>query len=141
MNINKYNNEGYYDPTTYEALTNVEKAEQKPAFKPLVYICSPFLGNVRLNRKNARKFCRFTVEQNAIPIAMHLLLPQFMDDNNPKERELAMLMNMVLLGKCNELWVFGSTISSGMAEEIAKAKKRKQTIRYFTEDLKEITGL
>ena len=48
-----------------------------------------------------------------------------MDDDDSKERELAMFMNMVLLGKCNELWVFGSTISNGMAQEIEKAKKRK----------------
>ena len=25
MSINKFNSEGYYDPTTYEALTNIEK--------------------------------------------------------------------------------------------------------------------
>ena len=25
MGINKYNSEGYYDPTVYEALSNIEK--------------------------------------------------------------------------------------------------------------------
>ena len=43
MSINKFNSEGYYDPTPHEALTNVtrvEKAAAKAAFKPLVYICS-----------------------------------------------------------------------------------------------------
>ena len=29
MGINKYNSEGYYDPTVYEALVNIEKAEKK----------------------------------------------------------------------------------------------------------------
>ena len=28
MSINKFNSEGYYDPTTYEALTNIEKEER-----------------------------------------------------------------------------------------------------------------
>ena len=39
MGINKYNSEGYYDPTTYEALTNIAQ-EQKAlrAFRPIVYI-------------------------------------------------------------------------------------------------------
>ena len=34
-----------------------------------------------------------------------------MDDENSKERADAMHFNYVLLGKCNELWVFGDVIS------------------------------
>lgn len=78
---------------------------------------------------------------NCIPLAPHLLFPQFMNDDIPQERELAMFMNMVLLGKCNELWVFGNTISNGMAQEIEKAKKRRQLIRYFNEKLQEVGSL
>ena len=142
MEISKYNSEGYSDPTTHDALANITKKEEavrKAAFKPLVYICSPYAGDTRKNTKKARRYCRFAVEQNAIPIAMHLLLPQFMDDNNPAERELAMFMNIVLLGKCNELWVFGNIISNGMEQEISKAKKRRQTIRYFNEEMEEVS--
>lgn len=128
----KFNHEGYYDPTAYKAITNLTK------FKPLVYVCSPFSGDVERNVEKARMFCRFTLENNAIPLAPHLLFPQFMDDDNPEERELAMWMNMILLGKCNELWVFGDTISAGMTKEIEKAKKRNQTIRYFSDQLREV---
>ena len=47
-------------------------------------------------------------------------------------------MNMVLLGKCHEVWVFGDEITSGMKAEIEKASlKEKVVIRYFTTDLKE----
>lgn len=53
------------------------------------------------------------------------------------ERELAMFMNMVFLGRCEELWVFGSDISEGMQMEIQKAQKKNMKIRYFTEDLVE----
>lgn len=144
MTISKFNSEGYYDPTPYAAITNVikeEKAERNSAFKPLVYICSPYSGDIDINVKKARAFCRFALEKNCIPLAPHLLFPQFMDDDISQERELAMFMNMVLLGKCNELWVFGDTISKGMAEEIAKAKKRKQLIRYFNEKLQEVDSL
>lgn len=144
MGVNKFNSEGYYDPTPFVALTKVikeEKAERKSAFKPLVYICSPYSGDTATNVKKARDFCRFAIRKNYIPLAPHLLFPQFMDDNNPKDRELAMLMNMVLLGKCNELLVFGSTISDGMAQEIEKAKKRRQLIKYFNEELQEVDSL
>lgn len=78
---------------------------------------------------------------NCIPLAPHLLFPQFMNDDIPQERKLAMFMNMVLLGKCNELWVFGNTISNGMTQEIEKAKKRKQLIRYFNEKPQEVGSL
>lgn len=49
-----------------------------------------------------------------------------------------MRFNYVLLGKCNELWVFGDVISKGMAHEISIAKKRQQTIRWFDRNCKEV---
>ncbi len=141
MGIDKYNSEGYYDPTTYTALTNIQRdemaAKKKAAYRPLVYICSPYAGDTAKNVKNARKYCRFAFEQNTIPLAAHLLFPQFMDDRNLAERETAMHFNYVLLGKCEELWVFGDTISNGMSHEIGIAKKRRQKIRYFSEECKE----
>lgn len=53
------------------------------------------------------------------------------------ERELAMFMDMVFLGKCDELWVFGDEASKGMRMEIAKAKKHRKKIRYFDSVCKE----
>ena len=38
---------------------------------------------------------------------------------------------LVLLGKCDEIWVFGERMSEGMEREIAKARKRNMPIRYF----------
>ena len=146
MRISKYNSEGYFDPTTYEALTRIEKEERavkaaKTGYRPIVYICSPFAGDIDGNTKKARQYCRFAVEQNAIPLALHLLFPQFLDDSISAERELAMQMNLVLLGKCSELWVFGSTVSRGLAVEIERARQRNQRIRYFNETLEEVDAL
>ena len=101
MNIDKFNSEGYYDPTSYEAMTNVAKADKQSTFRPLVYICSPFSGDTEYNSNQARKYSRFAYEQNTIPVTPHLLYPQFMDDENPKERADAMHFNYVLLDKCN----------------------------------------
>lgn len=145
MSISKYNSEGYYDPTTYEALKNIEKEELKMAglykpdeFRPLVYICSPYRGDTEKNTEKARKYSRFAVESKAIPMTPHLLYPQFMDDSNPEERYLAThVINYVLIGKCQEMWVFGEDISEGMGREIALAEKRRMKIRYFTETMEE----
>lgn len=139
MNIDKFNSEGYYDPTSYEAMTNVAKADKQSTFRPLVYICSPFFGDTEYNSNQARKYRRFAYEQNTIPVTPHLLYLQFMDDENQKERADAMHFNYVLLGKCNELWVFSDEISKGMAHEIGIAKKRQQTIRWFDRNCKEVT--
>jgi len=140
---NKFNSEGYYSPTEHEALKRIERQEKaerrKAKYRPLVYICSPFSGKVKKNKKNARKYCRFALEQHTIPFAPHLLFPQFMDDNSPEERQLAMFMNMIMLGHCEELWVFGDRISAGMKQEIHKAEHKHMKIRYFTENLEETT--
>lgn len=127
------NQEGYAEPTAYQALTQMENELKK--YRPLVYICSPFSGDVEVNTEKAKMYSRFVVDADAIAFAPHLLLPLYMQEET--ERELAMFMNMVFLGRCNELWVFGDVISQGMQAEISKAKKKNMIIRYFTEDLVE----
>lgn len=140
MSINKFNSEGYFDPTAYEALTTVEQEEKAAkSFRPLVYICSPYSGNVESNIKSARRYSRFAVEMGYIPFTPHLLYPQFLDDDNPAERSLGLLFGNVLMSKCAEVWVFGSYISSGMNAEIERAKRKKYTIRYFSDDCKEVS--
>lgn len=140
MSIDKYNSEGYYDPTAYEALTNIqreEKAAKKTAYLPLVYVCSPYSRDIKNNVSNAKKYSRFVVENRAIPITTHLMYPQFM--NEATERDMAMHFNYVLLGKCTELWVFGGVVSRGMAHEISVARKRKMKIKWFDHEMKEVS--
>lgn len=145
MGINKFNSEGYYDPTPYEALTNIvreEKTKQKKeAYRPLIFVSSPFAENMESNTIKARAYCRFAVEKQTIPVAPHLLYPQFMNEHNPKHRELGLLFGRVLLSKCKEVWVFGDRISSGMQLEIDKARKRRIPIRYFTEQCEEVSHI
>lgn len=141
MGVNPRNAEGYFDPTAFEALSNIEREYKAArAFRPLVYICSPLSGEEELNQKNARRYCRFAVDSGYIPLAPHIYFTQFMDDHNAKERNLAMFMDIVLLTKCAELWVFGDRISNGMSIEIEKAKRKGLPIRYFTTTLKEVTA-
>ena len=135
--VSNKNIEGYPDPTAATALRNIQKEER--AFRPLVYICSPYAGDVERNTERARAYCRFVVmEHNAIAFAPHLLFPQYLNDDDPVERELAFFMNKVFMGKCTELWVFGTVWSPGMRAEINLAKKRHMIIRYFTEDMQEV---
>lgn len=136
----KRNSEGYYDPTAYETLVKIEReAKRTRTYRPLVYVCSPLSGDIAANQENARRYCRFAVNSGCIPLAPHLYFPQFMDDDDGAERDLALFMDIVLLSKCAELWVFGSRISKGMSIEIEKAKRKGQPIRWFTDDCKEVS--
>ena len=138
-----YNSEGYKDPVVYEALARVEAEERAAraaaAYRPLVYICSPYAGDIERNTCRARAFSRFAVEKKYIPIAPHLLCPQYL--NEETERWLGLKMGIVFLGKCEEVWVFGDVISEGMATEINKAKRMRKKIRYFTDGLQEKEGM
>lgn len=139
MSIDKYNSERYYDPTAYEALMKIEQeAKALRAFRPVVYICSPLAGDTVCNQENARTYCRFAVDAGCIPIAPHIYFTQFMNDNDRKERDLALFMDIVLLSKCAELWVFGEEVTRGMSIEIEKARRKGQLIRYFTETCEEV---
>ena len=129
--MDRYNAEGYPDPTAYNALLAIEREEKAKPYLPLVYIASPFAGDPERNTERARGYCRLAVSKGCIPLAPHLFYPQFMDDDDCETRELAIFFALVLLGKCDEIWVFGERRSEGMEREIAKARKRNIPIRYF----------
>ena len=137
--MDRYNSEGYPDPTAYNALTVVAREEKAKQYLPLVYVASPFAGDVERNTERTRGYCRFAVSKGCIPLAPHLLYTQFMDDADKEHRKLGLFFAIVLLGKCDELWVFGERISEGMTAEIAKAKKRGMPIRYFNSKCEEIS--
>lgn len=138
MSVNKHNSEGYFDPTAYEALSKIEREAKAHAFRPMVYICSPLSGDIPANQRNARRYCRFAVDSGCIPLAPHLYFPQFMNDGIVSERDLALFMDIVLLSKCDQLWVFGDRVSKGMNIEIEKAKRKGQPIRWFDANCKEV---
>ena len=139
MGVNLYNKEGYLDLTAYQALCNIER-EEKKKYKKIVFICSPYAGDIKFNTERAKRYGRFAVIKKVVPIVPHLLYPQFLNEDDPKERKLGIRMGLTLLKRCNELWVFGDVISKGMTVEIKKAMKYKKQIRHFTVDCKPMKG-
>lgn len=145
------NSEGYYDPTAGAAMKNMyceEKKARKQAMtteerkekrRPLVFICSPFAGEVYRNVHAARDYCAFAVREGCIPFAPHLFFPQFMDDVSENQRNLGILFGKVFIDKCNEVWIFGKEISVGMELELEYAAERNYKIRYFDEYCSEVS--
>jgi len=137
--MNNHNAEGYPDPTAAEALARVEREEEVKQYNQIVYICSPYAGDIEYNVNRAKGYCRFAVSKGYIPFASHLLYPQFMEESDMDERELGLSFALTLLTKCSELWVFGDRISSGMAQEIKKANQRGIPVRCFSNKCEEVT--
>ena len=104
----------------------------------LVYIASPYAGDVEKNVEFAKAACRYAMEQNCTPIAVHLLYPQYLDDNDPIQRESGLCMGHRVLEACDELWLCGSRISTGMAMELQEAQKLGIPVREIS--AKQIQG-
>jgi hypothetical protein len=140
MNIERRNSEGYADPTAFEAMTKIAKEEKakNSAFRPLVYICSPYSGDIETNVEAAKRYSRLAVDKGCIPLTPHLLFPQFLDDDIPEERELGLFFGNILMSKCSEVWVFGERISAGMESEIKRARWKNYRLRYFSESFEEV---
>ena len=85
-----------------------------------VFICSPFRGDMEGNARKAAAYSRMACEEGYLPIAPHLLFPQFLNEGIEEERQLGIAMGMELLNTCDEVWVFGEA-TEGMAAEIAHA--------------------
>ena len=126
----------FTNPTEQAAIRNTERKEWQAI--PKIYICSPYKGDIEKNTANAIRYCRVAVDRGCFPIAPHVFLPQFLNDDNPAERELALSFGIRLLGGCKEIWVVGSNITEGMKREINAAIKREITVKHFNEKMEEI---
>lgn len=104
--------------------------QQQEGYRPLVYVCSPYRGDVAVNVGCARAYCRFVVDHGGIPLAPHIYFTQFMDDSNVYERQLGMRFGNVLMDRCQEVWVFGD-LSEGMRAEVERAKKHRKRVKFF----------
>ncbi len=129
-----YNNEGYLDLTAYQALKNIENE------KKLVFICSPYKEDIEVNTTRAKRYGRYAVAKKQVPIIPHLMYPRFLNEHDCDERALGLEMGLMLLSKCQELWVFGSRTSKGMEMEIKRAKEMKMPIRYHDIHCKPLGG-
>ena len=99
---------------------------------PIVYICSPYSGDVEKNTEMARRYSRYAIDKGFIPITPHLWLPGILSEAT--ERELAISIDLRLLELTEELWICGDVISEGMKQEIAHARELRLPVRCIREE-------
>ena len=95
----------------------------------LVYIASPYAGDVEGNVEFAKAACRYAATKGYTPVAVHLMYPRFLDDRVPEEREAGLKMGRRVLAACEEIWLCGERMSAGMKAEEAEAKRLGIPIR------------
>lgn len=100
-----------------------------------VYICSRYRADdrhtVEDNIQRALSACNYAATKGYAPYAPHLYLPRCLDDNDPAERAVGMRIGQEFLKICDEVWLWGATVSAGMAAELALAKELGIPIKVF----------
>ena len=115
------------------SLFHFTNKEVNKVSKELTYIISPYAGDIEANVAFAIRCCRMAIQQGHTPIAVHLLYPQILDDQNPVEREKGLELGLNILRHCAAAWVCGTRISHGMAGEIQAAQQLNIPIQYLEE--------
>jgi len=61
---------------------------------------------------------------NVIAFSPALYFNQFLDDDDPKQRERGLMSGLMIMKFCDEVWVYGGkpNVSNGMDREITFAK-------------------
>ena len=108
-----------------------------------IFVCSPYrpLAETEESRKvelesnlhRAKTACRILTTLGFMPLAPHLYFTTFLKDEEKRERENGIRLGLQWLEEADELWVFGNTISEGMAVEIARAKELAKPVRNLPE--------
>lgn len=102
----------------------------------LLYVCSPYRGEIRRNKEYARELTRAAINSGFAPVTVHLYLTEVLDDNNPQERSQGMAAGQDIMKQCSYILVGAKYgLSEGMREEITLAV-RKGLIMLYEKDSK-----
>ena len=103
-----------------------------------IYVCSPYGGQAE-NYEMAKKYAKYIVSLGYIPIISHTMLHGVLEDNVPAQREMGLAAGKVMLSICDEMWVFGTRITPGMAGEILEAGKLGIKVKEVKQLPKDVT--
>lgn len=126
------------------AAVNLVRESTRAVIAPKkIFVCSPYRptskteecrkDELAANISRAKNACRILATLGFLPLAPHLYFTQFLKDEDAQERNTGMKLGMRWLEDADELWVFGNTISEGMAAEIEKAHELDKPVRNLPE--------
>ena len=105
-----------------------------------VYVCAPLGGNIEQNLKKVKTYTEYALRCGTAPVVPHFYA-LCLDDNNPKDREIGLAAGLSLLWFCDELWLFGDTVTDGMRAELQFCKNLNIRVRKITEkEIQKVIG-
>lgn len=97
----------------------------------LIYVASPYDGDVEANLEYAEDACRFVVNSGHAFFAPHLFYPWILGERLYVERQLGIDLALAVLPKCDEIWAFGVVITEGMRRSLDEATRLGIPVRHF----------
>jgi hypothetical protein len=90
----------------------------------VIYLAHP-LGaatkeGVQANIARAKRWIRWIYDnfKDVAVVADWLITCEVLDDHNPEHRAHGMRMNKAVIPRCDEFWMVGGRVSSGMGDEL-----------------------
>lgn len=120
-----------YRNNRISAIRSFAKEVDDAAEKKVIYVCSPYAGDMFVNTENTKKYCRYVMEQGYVPFAPHIMFTSFLDDTDPVQRTQGCTLGLDMLERVDEMWVFGERISPGMKNEILFSEKFNIPVKYI----------
>lgn len=99
-----------------------------------IYMSHPVRGNVEENLRRARTWLKWITEiyPDIVVCANWILECELWDDSNPNHRAAGLARDIAMITRCDELWLVGPCVSSGMELERDHAMKMNKKIVDFT---------
>lgn len=93
-------------------------------------------AEVEANLEIARDACRFAVMEGYNPYASHLFFPQFLNDDDPEERDWGIRCGLKWASHATEAWFIITDLgmSNGMNQALIRHHNDNRTIRWFRYD-------
>ena len=84
----------------------------------IIYLAHPY-GGVPANLERAQRWYTwiYRTQKGVVPVADWIITCMALDDRSDADRALGMRGNKAIIAICDEVWLTGGRISSGMQEE------------------------
>ena len=99
----------------------------------MIYVCSPYRAKDKTQFERQKDYTKLVSREVVLAgheaITPHMYYPDFLNDNDPRERKIGMKSALRLLDVCDAILVNTQlNISDGMKKEIEYAKQKDMKI-------------
>ena len=94
-------------------------------------LAAPTQQEMGLNRRRAARWCAWAARQGFAPVATWIVLSQELSETQ-ENRELGLTVDCATVERCDEIWLVGGRVSSGMKRESDHAATHGVFVRDLT---------